>query len=138
MEQGSYHGERRYIHRDGTVVYALYAASLVRDADGRPSVVFGQVQDITERKLAQAVVLRLNAKLERRMLREHARIEVMRVGAGVFAVCDDGVGFNMDFADMLFKPFARLHRKDEFPGLGVGLTTVVLVTRRLGPVGRGR
>ena len=56
IEQGSYHGERRYIRRDGTVVYALYGATLVRDADGRPSVFFGQVQDITERKLAEAEV----------------------------------------------------------------------------------
>jgi PAS domain S-box-containing protein len=249
MEQGSHHRERRYIRRDGTVVYAPYGATLVRDADGRPSVFFGQVQDITERKLAEAEVRRLNTELERRVLhrtaelkaanqeleafayslahdlrapgraingfgavlseshgdqlgdrgretldrirrasakmgelidamlllskltrrelsitrvdlsaltseiskelpaldparevefvigdgletvgderlvrvlmrnllenawrftgpREHARIEVMRAGAGVFAVADNGVGFNMDFAGLLFKPFA--------------------------------
>ena len=75
IEQGSYHGERRYIHRDGTVVYALYGATLVRDADGRPSVLFGQVQDITERKLAEAEVLRLNAELERRVLQRTAELK---------------------------------------------------------------
>ena len=64
--------------------------------------------------------------------REHARIEVTRAGAGVFAVRDNGVGFNMDFAGLLFKPFARLHREDEFPGLGVGLTTAERIVRRHG------
>ena len=64
--------------------------------------------------------------------REHARIEVTRAGAGVFAVRDNGVGFNMDFAGLLFKPFARLHSEDEFPGIGVGLTTAERIVRRHG------
>ncbi len=85
MERGSYHGERRYIHRDGTVVYALYGATLVRDADGRPSVFFGQVEDITERKRAEAEVRRLNAELERRVLQRTAELRAANLELEGFA-----------------------------------------------------
>ena len=73
-ETGTDHGERRYIRKDGAIVYALFGSSVVRDADGRPSVLFGQVQDITERKLAEAEVRRLNAELEQRVLRRTAEL----------------------------------------------------------------
>jgi PAS domain S-box-containing protein len=66
--------------------------------------------------------------------REHAVIEVSRAGDGVFAVTDNGAGFNMEFADLLFRPFARLHREDEFPGTGVGLTTAERIALRHGGV----
>ena len=66
--------EKRYIHKNRSVVWASVSSSLVRDGQGNPLHFTTQVQNITKRRRAEQEVRRLNESLERRVRERTARL----------------------------------------------------------------
>lgn len=71
----SYQMEKRYFHKTGRVVSVLLSVSLIRDSSGTPLYFVSQIEDITERKRAQAELIESLHEKEV-MLREiHHRVK---------------------------------------------------------------
>ncbi|MGB6599349.1 MAG: ATP-binding protein, partial [Candidatus Acidiferrum sp.] len=77
--------------------------------------------------MRRALVNLLSNAIKYTRKREHAQIEISNKiidGKQAILVRDNGVGFDMQYADKLFAPFQRLHREKDFEGTGIGLATV--------------
>ncbi|MEV6348748.1 response regulator [Actinoplanes sp. NPDC051851] len=96
-----------------------YAVHEGMSADGDE----GLVRVVLENLINNAV------KFTRRV--EHPRIEV-GCAEGRYFIRDNGAGFPAGKAGELFRPFARLHDARDFPGTGIGLTTVHRAIERHG------
>jgi diguanylate cyclase (GGDEF)-like protein/PAS domain S-box-containing protein len=109
-ELSGYRMEKRYVHADGHIVWASLSVSAVADADGTPSYMIGQVEDITERKaigerlIHQAIhdpltglpnrslfVDRLSAIMDRSSQRRD-RVGVLFLDLDNFKVINDSLG----------------------------------------------
>ena len=55
-----------------------------------------------------------------------------RNGPGIFSIADNGIGFDMEYADKLFSPFQRLHNEKEYDGSGIGLSIARRIVARHG------
>ena len=73
-ELSYYHLEKRYIHSDGHIVWTFASGTLVRDAQGVPLHYVGMVEDITERRKAEAA-LQLSQEKLRELVAHQERIK---------------------------------------------------------------
>ncbi len=130
--------ELQRIRIDMTALVGETRTDVMRDAVGRsiawtihplPAV----VADLMMLRMAVRDLLSNAVKYTRN--RSKATIEVGFRDEGteyVFSVADNGVGFDMTFANKLFGVFQRLHRWEDYEGTGIGLANVRRVIERHG------
>ena len=106
--------ERRFIHKDGKVLWARASWSLVRDADCNPSEVISVVQDITQRKAAEES-LRSNEERFRGVFEQSAVGMALGGRDGglhlVNQALGDFLGYTQD--ELIGKKFAEITHPDD-------------------------
>jgi PAS domain S-box-containing protein len=108
-ETGPADFEKRYIHKEGHVVWGRVSSSLVRDGEGKPLYFISHVQDITHRKKAKEALSRSEDKY--RLLTENSL-------TGIFIHQDDVVVFaNQRLGDMLGYTKEEMIGRNFFDGL---------------------
>ena len=55
---------KRYVRKDGSLIWVNLTVSLLRDADGTPRYTIGVIEDITERRQAEALAQRFGSLLQ--------------------------------------------------------------------------
>ena len=81
-----FHMEKKYLHKEGHIVWVLVNASVVRNLNEIPLYFVAEIQDITERKQAEIALAQFSKKLVESQEKERKRIA---------SEIHDGLGQNM-------------------------------------------
>jgi PAS domain S-box-containing protein len=67
--------KKRYVHKNGSLIWTDVSVALVLDETGKPLYFLTTVVDITEQKHAEMVISKLNEELEERVARRTSQLE---------------------------------------------------------------
>jgi diguanylate cyclase (GGDEF)-like protein/PAS domain S-box-containing protein len=76
----TYQKEKRYLHKEGQVVWILLSVSLVHDERGEPLYFISQIQDVTERKRAEERLRKAEARYRALVERMPAVVYIQEIG----------------------------------------------------------
>jgi len=134
--------ERRDLHASQVGVQELIQSVTAQFADEmlRRNATFAfDVEPITLHVDAEGLSLALRNLIENALKYSREEkppvisIRARRTSRGaLLAIEDNGIGFDMQYHDHIFKVFQRLHRDDQYPGTGIGLALVRKAIERMG------
>lgn len=130
--------ELQFIRIDLNTLVAEVKADVMHDAAGRKIVwKIGELPVVSADLMMLRMAVRdlIGNAVKYTRQRDEAVIEVESYSTDtevVLSVKDNGVGFDMQYADKLFGVFQRLHRWEDFEGTGIGLANVQRVMERHG------
>ena len=120
-------------------ILALSTAAMIQKADPRPHLHFGVTAGLQvrgDRRLLGIALQNLLQNAWKFSARNSDPIiefgSISKDGQTAYYVRDNGIGFDMTYANKLFTPFQRLHSKEQFEGTGIGLATVQRIIKRHG------
>ena len=108
---------------------AIEDAGAVVTSDPLPTVIAdaGQLGQVFQNLIANAVKFRRPGDTPR------VHVSATRTGESwLFSVADNGIGIAPEFAERIFILFQRLHKRDEYPGTGIGLSICKKIVERHG------
>jgi PAS domain S-box-containing protein len=78
-----YKMEKRYVRKDGGIIWVELTRSLVRDSDGKPLYTIGAVLDISDRKQREEYIRHLNTELQARLDEMNTLLEILPTGVWI-------------------------------------------------------
>ncbi|MGI8560052.1 MAG: sensor histidine kinase [Luteimonas sp.] len=97
--------QKRYLHRNGEVVWVHINVAMMRDADGTPLYFISQLRDVTAERAAEQALQDCNATLEQRVAERTAALEQSNRQQDLFA---DGVSHDLRAPLRAIDSFAQL------------------------------